>query len=108
MDMPDQAVRPGAQRMAKLANADLSDVVRVYATDFVCQTVKTGCTIVLQAAARWTYKYVNINPVSDFEQLYKSIAGYSDSEDGIVAWKQRVALFRKNRIADIPPKAKID
>jgi predicted metal-binding protein len=86
--MPDQAVRSGAQRLAKLDNADLPSVVRVHATDCVCQTVKTGCTIVLQAVARWTYIYVNINPVSDFEQLWENIAGYSDSEDGIVAWKQ--------------------
>ena len=104
--MPDQAVCPGAQRLAKLDNSDLPGVVNVHATDCVCQTVKTGCTIVLQAAARWTYICININPVSHFEQLCKSIAGYSDSEEGIVAWKQRVALFRKNSIAHIPPKAK--
>ena len=60
----------------------------------------------LQTAARWTDIYVNINPVSDFEQLCKSIAGYSDSEDGIVAWKQRVALLEKNSIARIPPNVK--
>ena len=83
-------------------------MVRVHATDCVCQTVKTGCKIVLQAAARWTYIYVTINPVSDFEQLCKSIAGYSDSEECTIAWKQRVALFRKNSIAHIPPKAETD
>ena len=101
--MPDQAVRSGAQRLAKLDNADLPDVVRVRATDCVCQTVKTGCAIVLQAAAKWTYTYLNINPVSDFEQLCKSISGYSNSEDGIVAWKQWVVSSRKNSIAHIPP-----
>ena len=57
--MPDQAVRPGAQRLAKLDNEDLPGVVRVHAADCVSQTVKTGCTIILQAAARWTYIYVN-------------------------------------------------
>ena len=106
--MPDQADCLGAQSLAKLDNADLPGVVCVHATDCVCQTVKTGCTIVLQALVRWTCIYLNINPVSDFEQLCKSIAGYSDSEDSILAWKQRVALFRKNSIAHIPPKAKID
>ena len=81
--MPAQAIRPGAQRLAKLDNADLPDLVRVHAIDCVCQTLKMGCTIVLQAAARWTNIYININLVSDFEQLCKSIAGYSDSDDGI-------------------------
>ncbi len=105
--MPDQAVRPGAQLLAKLDNADLPAGVRVHGVDCL-SNCKNGCTIVLQAAARWTYIYGNINPVSDFEQLCEGIAGYSDSEDGIVPWKQRVALFRKNSIARIPPKAKTD
>ena len=83
-DMPYQAVRSGAQRQAKLDNADLPGVVRVHGTDCFCQPLKTRCTIVLQAAARWTYIFVYINPVSDFEQLCKCIAGYSNFEDGIV------------------------
>ena len=44
--------------------------------------------------------------MSDFEQLCVGIVGYSDSEDGFVPWKQRVALFRDNSIARIPPKVK--
>ena len=50
--------------------------------------------------------YGNINPVSDFEQLCEGIAGYSDSENGIVPWKQRMALSREKSIACIPLKAK--
>ena len=40
--MPDQTVRPGAQRLAKRNNADLPGLVRDHATDCVCQTVKMG------------------------------------------------------------------
>ena len=105
--MPDQAVRPGAQLLEKLDNADLPAGVHVHGVDCL-SNCKNGCTIALQAAARWTYIYGNINQESDFEQLCEGIAGYSDSEDGIVPWKQRVALFRKNSIARIPPKAKTD
>ena len=106
-NMPDQAKRPGAQRLAKLDNADLLSAVRVHCTDCL-PNCKNGYTIVLQAAARWTYIFININPVSDFEQLCKSIAGYSNSEDGIVAWNQQLTFFRKNSIAHVPPKAKTD
>ena len=101
-DMADQPVRPGAQLLAKLDNADLPVGVRVHGVDCL-SNCKNGCTIVLQATARWTYIYGNINPESDFEQLCEGIAGYADSEDGIVPWKQRVALFRKNSVARIPP-----
>ena len=106
-DMPDQAVRPGAQLLEKLDNADLPAGVRVHGVDCL-SNCKNGYTIVLQAAARWTYIFININPVSDFEQLCKSIAGYSNSEDGIVAWNQQLTFFRKNSIAHVPPKAKTD
>lgn len=105
--MPDQEIRPGAQLLAKLDSAELPAGLRIHGVDSL-SNCKNGCTIVLQAAARWTYIYGNINPVSDFEQLCEGIASYSDSEDGIVSWKQRVALFRKNSIARIPPKAKTD
>ena len=49
--MPDQAVRPGAQPLAKLDNAELPDGVRVRGVDYLSNS-KNGCTIVLQAAAR--------------------------------------------------------
>ena len=100
--MADQPVRPGAQLLAKLDNADLPVGVRVRGVDCL-SNCKNGCTIVLQATARWTYIYGNINPESDFEQLCEGIAGYANSENGIVPWKQRVELFRKNSVARIPP-----
>ena len=81
--MPDLAVYQGAQLLAKLDNAELPAGVRVHSVDCLLN-FKNGCTIVLQAAARWTYMYGNINPVSDFEQLCEGIAGYSENEDGIV------------------------
>ena len=106
-DIPVQTVHPVAQPLAKLDNAKLPAGVRVHGVDCL-PNFKNSYTIVPQVAARWIYIFGNINPVSDFEQLCEGIAGYSDSEDGIVPWKQRVALFRKNSIARIPPKAKTD
>ena len=74
----------------------------------VFQTVKTGAQLFCRPRLDGPKIYGNINPVSDFEQLCEGIASYSDGEDGIVLWRQRVALFRKNSIARIPPKAKTD
>ena len=106
-DIPDEAVRPGGQLQAKLKNADLPAGVRVH--DFDClSNCKNWCTIVLNGASKWTYIHGNVNPVSDFEQLCDGIAGYSDIVDGIAPSKQRVALFRENSIARIPPQAKTD
>ena len=51
--MPDQAVRPGAQLLAKLDNTELAAGVRVRGVDCLSNCAN-GCTIVLQAAARWS------------------------------------------------------
>ena len=45
-DMSNQAVRPGAQPLAKLDNADLHTGVRVRVADCL-SNCKNGCTIVL-------------------------------------------------------------
>ena len=50
-DMPDQAIRPGAQPLVKLDNAELPAEVRVRGVDCL-SNFKNGCKIVLQAAAR--------------------------------------------------------
>ena len=52
-DMPDQAIRPGAQPLVKLDNAELPAGVRVRVVDCL-SNFTNACTIVLQAAARWT------------------------------------------------------
>ena len=82
-DRSNQAVRSGAQPLAKLDNAELPAGVRVRGVDCLLNC-KDGRTIVLEAAARWTLICRNINLVSDFEHLCESITGYSGDEDGIL------------------------
>ena len=101
-DKTKGTVPAGALLLEKLQSTRLPDGVTVKGVSCL-SNCKKGCTIVLQAPARWTYIYGNINPVSDLEQLYTGIAAYIESNDGVVPWKERVALFRKNSIARIPP-----
>ena len=93
--------------MEKLQNTRLPDGVTVMGVSCL-SNCKKGYTIVLQAPARWTYIFGNINPVSDLEQLCTGIAAYIESNDGVVPWKERVALFRKNSIALIPPTIEVN
>ena len=101
-DKTEGTVPAGAWLLKKLQSTRLPDGVTVKGVSCL-SNCKKGCTIVLQAPARWTYIYGNINPVSDLEQLCTGIAAYIESNDGVVPWKERVALFRKNSIARIPP-----
>ena len=101
-DKTEGTVPAGAWLLEKLQITRLPEGVTVKGVSCL-SNCKKGCTIVLQAPARWTYIYGNINPVSDLEQLCTGIAAYIESNDGVVPWKERVALFRKNSIARIPP-----
>ena len=105
-DVENQNIRPGEQLLTLLKNANLSEKVTVIGIDCL-GNCKNGCTIVLQAKAKWTYVYGNIHPGSDFEQLCQGISGYVDADDGKVPWKQRVQLFKKNCVARIPPAASL-
>ena len=105
-DVENQNIRPGEQLLTLLKIANLSEKVTVTGIDCL-GNCKNGCTIVLQAKAKWTYVYGNIHPGSDFEQLCQGISGYVDADDGKVPWKQRVQLFKKNCVARIPPAASL-
>ena len=105
-DVENQNIRPGEQLLTLLKNANLSEKVTVTGIDCL-GNCKNGCTIVLQAKAKWTYVYGNIHPGSDFEQLCQGISGYVDADDGKVPWKQRVQLFKKNCVARIRPAASL-
>ena len=106
-DKTEGTVPAGARLLEKLQNTRLPDGVTVKGVSCL-SNCKKGCTIVLQAPARWTYIYGNINPVSDLEQFCTGIAAYIESNDGIVPWKERVTLFRKNSIARIPPTTELN
>ena len=80
-DVENQNIRPGEQLLTLLKNANLSEKVTVTGIDCL-GNCKNGCTIVLQAKAKWTYVYGNIHPGSDFEQLCQGISGYVDTDDG--------------------------
>ena len=101
-DKTEDTVPAGARPLSQLHNTTLPDGVR--ATVVSClSNYKKGCTIVMQALARWTHICGNINLESDFEQFCAGILGYCESDYGIMSWKQRVTLFRKYSIARIPP-----
>lgn len=102
VESPLQTIRPGAKLLQKCKNANLPEQLGVIGVDCL-SNCRNGCTIVLQGLSKWTYVYGNIDPDSDFEQLRKGVADYFDSEEGIVPWRKRVPLFKKNCIARIPP-----
>ncbi len=62
-----------------------------------------GCVIALRGAQRWTYVQGALDPELDLDALITMTQAYQASEDGIVPWRSRPEVIRKNTIARIPP-----
>lgn len=61
-----------------------------------------GAAIALSGADRWTYVYGQMSE-TDAPEIIAGAAAYAQTADGIVPWRERVAIFRKRSLARIPP-----
>ena len=94
-------VSPGALLHAGLLSQDLPDGVRVQGVE--CLSACTnGCAIALSAPGRWTYVYGRLT-LADIPDILSGAAAYAASTDGIVPWRERPIIFRKQSLARIPP-----
>ncbi|RCK39897.1 hypothetical protein TH19_02315 [Thalassospira profundimaris] len=64
---------------------------------------KSGCSIALNGAGKWGYVYGNVDPDTMIDDLCDLAQRYAESEEGIVAWRERPESLRRNVIARIPP-----
>ena len=64
---------------------------------------KSGCSVAFSGAAKWGYVYGNVDPDTMIEDLCDLATRYSESDNGIVAWRERPDSLRRNVIARIPP-----
>ncbi len=61
-----------------------------------------GCAVALQGHGKWGYVYGRLTP-ADVPNILAGAAAYARSIDGIVPWRERPIIFRKQSLARIPP-----
>ncbi|ARC35000.1 DUF1636 domain-containing protein (plasmid) [Paracoccus yeei] len=61
-----------------------------------------GCALVLSAPGRWTYVYAGLAE-AHAPEIVAGATAYAAAPDGIVPWRDRSILFRKQTLARIPP-----
>ncbi|HZU64433.1 MAG TPA: DUF1636 domain-containing protein [Novosphingobium sp.] len=61
-----------------------------------------GCAIALSRPGAWTYVYGRLGE-GDVPQILSGAVAYAASADGIVPWRERPDIFRKQSLARIPP-----
>ncbi|UWS81841.1 DUF1636 family protein [Pseudophaeobacter sp. TrK17] len=98
-----EATRPGALLMAALSDASLPAGVTVRGVECL-SACKRGCAMVLTGGeARWSYIYGDLDPDAHVDDILAGAAAYASTTDGLVPWRERPQVFRKQSIARIPP-----
>jgi predicted metal-binding protein len=102
----DQIVQDGAQPLgAQLRDALLSapcpEGVTIKAVECL-SACSQGCAVALQGLGKWGYVYGRMTP-TDAPEILAGAAAYAATADGLVPWRERPQIFRKQSLARIPP-----
>ena len=62
-----------------------------------------SCVVVYRGAGRWTYVQGGIDPDRHLQDVADMARAYDATSDGVVPWRARPEVIRKNTVARIPP-----
>ncbi len=93
---------PGTRLHAELAARGAPEGVRIVPVECL-SACSQGCAVALAAPGRWAYVYGRMNPEADAEAILAGAAAYAAAPDGLVPWRARPTIFRKQSLARIPP-----
>ena len=92
---------PGARLHAAILEAGAPDNVNVVAVECL-SACSQGCSVALSAPGRWSYVYGRLSE-THAQDIVAGAAAYAASPDGIVPWRTRPEIFRKQSLARLPP-----
>lgn len=96
-----EAERPGAALARALTDAPCPEGVRIVPVECL-SACSQGCSVALSAPGKWSYVYGRLIP-EDAQQILAGAAAYAATTDGLVPWRERPEIFRKQSLARIPP-----
>ena len=99
---PEGGERPGAILHAALQAAGAPEGVVIKGVECL-SACDSGCNIALSAPGRWSYVYGHMDPGAHVADIIAGAAAYAKAPDGIVPWRERPVIFRKQSLARIPP-----
>jgi predicted metal-binding protein len=99
--VPEGTACPGTKLHAALVAAGAPEAVQIVPVECL-SACSQGCSVALSAPGRWSYVYGRMTE-NDAAEILSGAAAYADAPDGIVPWRQRPTIFRKQSLARIPP-----
>ena len=99
--LPEGDVPPGAKLHAALLAEGAPEGVRIVGVECL-SACNSGCAISLSQPGAWAYVYGRLT-LDDVPAILAGAAKYAATADGLVPWRDRPVVFRKQSIARIPP-----
>lgn len=92
---------PGASLYRALNELGAPQGVEIVAVECL-SACDQGCSVSLSSSGRWSYVYGRMS-VADGPAILAGAAAYAATPDGLVPWRERPEIFRKQSLARIPP-----
>ena len=92
---------PGARLHAAVLGVGVPEGVDVVPVECL-SACSQGCSVALSAPGRWSYVYGRLSD-ANAREIVAGAAAYAAAADGIVPWRSRPEIFRKQSLARIPP-----
>jgi predicted metal-binding protein len=97
----DGAPLPGALLHAALTEAPAPEGVKVVGVKCL-SACSQGASVALTEPGKWGYIYGRMTP-DDAPDILAGAAAYAATNDGLVTWRERPVVFRKQSLGRIPP-----
>lgn len=101
LPVPEGETCQGARLWQALADLPLPEGVVLVPVECL-SACNTGAAVSLSKPGAWSYVYGRLTP-EDAPEILRGAAAYAATSDGLVAWRERPVIFRKQSIARIPP-----
>jgi predicted metal-binding protein len=99
--IPDGEPTPGARLRDAIIAEGVPDGVNLVPVECL-SACSQGCSVALSAPGRWAYVYGRLSQ-DNARDVVAGAAAYAAAPDGLVPWRSRPEIFRKQSLARIPP-----
>lgn len=99
--LDEDAPRPGALLHAALTQEGAPDDVEIVGVSCL-SACSQGAAVALSEPGKWTYVYGRMTH-ENAPDILAGAAAYAASKDGLVPWRERPVVFRKQSLARVPP-----
>ncbi|SFJ23554.1 DUF1636 family protein [Celeribacter neptunius] len=98
---PADDTRPGTHLLRALHDHGASDDVEIREVSCL-SACSNGCAVALSEPGKWSYVYGRMT-AEDAPDILAGAAAYAVTDNGLVPWRDRPVIFRKQSLARIPP-----